>query len=126
ARTGARQQLVELVDLEKRHAELRVHAGRADVLVVAPALPRVDTDEHFLALEKLRPVLQGVEIVERDPDVLAERPLVLAARCEVRREQNALAVDARKELEDALDLARRDALEIHAVVVNELENTLVA
>ena len=57
ARAGLRRRLDELVDLEQRDAELRMDAGRAHVLVMAAALPRVDADEDLLALEALRPLL---------------------------------------------------------------------
>ena len=112
----------ELVDLEQRDAELRVHAGRAHVLVMAAALARVDADEDLLALEALRPMPQRKQVVERDPDALLERLLVLGARREIRREQNALAVEVRQHFEHARDLARRHAFEVQAAVVDELQD----
>ena len=84
---------------------------------MAAALARVDADEEVAALEDLRPLPQREQVVERDPDALLERPLVLAARREVRREQDSLAIDARQHLEHARDLAGRDALEVDAAVV---------
>ena len=125
ARAGLRRELDELVDLEQRNAELRVHAGRAHVLVMAAALARVDADEDLLALEALRPMLQRKQVVERHPDALLERLLVLCARREIRREQNALAVDVRQHLEHARNLARRDALDVQAAVVHELQDLAV-
>src|SRR5690606_14957172 len=103
---------LELVELEQRHAELRVRAGRADVLVMTASLPGVDTNEDVGAAEDLRPRLERVEIVEREPYALLDRPLVLGARREIRREQDALAVDVREKLEDPPDLAGRHAFEV--------------
>ncbi len=57
---------------------------------------------------------QRKQIVERDPDALLERVLVLRARREVRREQDPLAIELRQHLEHARDLARRHALEVQA------------
>src|SRR5690606_4920995 len=70
----------ELLDLEQRHAELGVSARRAHVLVMAASLSRIDADEYLGALEDLGPRLERVQIVEREPDALLERPLVLGAR----------------------------------------------
>src|SRR5215470_1211378 len=97
-RTRLLRELHELVDLEQRHAELRVRAGGAHVLVVAAALARVDADEQVAALESLRPVTQRIEIIERDPNALLERALVFLPRREVRREQNSAAVDLRQQV----------------------------
>ena len=81
--------------------------------------------KRSLPLKALGPLLQREEIVERDPDALLERLLVLAARREVRREQDSLAIDARHDLEHARDLARRDALEVQAAIVDELQDLAV-
>src|SRR5262245_9457369 len=97
-------------------------AGRAHVLVVPAALSRVDTDEDLLALEALRPLTQRKQIVERDPDALLEGLLVLVTRREIRREQDALAVDVGEHAEHARDLSGRHALEIEAAVVHELQH----
>ena len=69
----------ELVDLEQRYAELRMRAGRTHVLVMAAAVAGVDADEDLFALEALRPLPQRKQVVERDPDALLERLLVLGS-----------------------------------------------
>jgi hypothetical protein len=82
-----------------------MRARRAYVLVVAAALARVDSDEDVPVLERLRPITQRVEVVERDPDALLERAFVLLARREVRSEQDPVAVDLRQYVQHARDLA---------------------
>ena len=112
-------------DLEQRHAELRVRAGGAHVLVMPSALPRVDADEKIAAAEQIRPMLQRIQIVQREPDFLLDGPGIFLARSEVRREEDALAVDAGKEPEHARNLARRDAFEVHAVLVHAAQHLRV-
>src|SRR5690606_25753924 len=113
---------LQLVELEQRHAELRVGARRAHVLVMAAALPGIDANEHLRAAEQLRPRLERVEVIQREPHALLERPLVLVPRREIRREQNPLAVDVREQLEHALDLARRYALEVAALLGHDAQH----
>src|SRR5690554_5019227 len=96
ARAGRADARLELVELEQRHAELRMRAGRADVLVMTAALPGIDAYEDLCAAEQLGPRLERVEIVEGKPHALLERPLVLGARREIRREQDPLAVNVRE------------------------------
>src|SRR5690606_20013639 len=55
---------LQLVELEHRHAELRMHAGGAHVLVMSAPLPRVDSNEELRAAEHVGPCLERVEIVE--------------------------------------------------------------
>src|SRR5690606_18488363 len=64
-RTAVADEPLELVGLEQRHAELRMRAGRAHVLVMAPALAGIDSDENLRAAKQLRPVLERIQIVER-------------------------------------------------------------
>ena len=85
---------LQLLDFEQRHAELRVHARGAHLVVMSAALTGIDTHEQLATLEQLRPLLERMQVVERDPDALLHRPFVFGARREVRREQDALAIDA--------------------------------
>ena len=59
-----------------------------------------------------------MQVVDGDLHALLERPLVLVARREVRREQDALAIDARHDFKHVLDLAARHALEADALAAN--------
>ena len=62
------------------HAELRLRPGRPDELVVAVALPRIDPDEDLTTAEDLRPLLQRIEVVERDHRAELEALLVVPLR----------------------------------------------
>ncbi len=65
-RAGVPDQPFEFVDFETRDAELRMHAGGLDVLVVSAAMTRIDADEQLDALEQFRPGLQRIQVVQRD------------------------------------------------------------
>jgi hypothetical protein len=56
ARADAAGELQRLRELEQRDAELRVHAGRAHVLVVTVAVARVDAQEYLAAGEQPKEV----------------------------------------------------------------------
>ena len=71
ARLREARDLVELLD---RHAELRLRAGRAHVMVMAAADAGVDAQEHAPALEDVRPVLQHVQVVDGDVHALRRAP----------------------------------------------------
>src|SRR5690606_4816700 len=103
-RAGSPDTPLELIELEHRHTELRMGAGRAHVLVMAAALTGIDANENLRAAEERRPRLERVEIVEREPYALPERPFVFVSRREVRRKQDPLAIDVREERQHALDL----------------------
>ena len=53
ARAGLTRVLRQLVELSDRHAELRVRAGRADVMVMAAARARIHAHENLAAAEHL-------------------------------------------------------------------------
>ena len=55
-RTRRSSELVELVELEQRDAEFRMHASGLDVLVVTPATPWIEPDEKLLVMKEIRPV----------------------------------------------------------------------
>ena len=74
ARADACDEPLELVDFEQRHAELRMHAGRADVVVMTAAVAGVDADEHVAAAEQLAPLAQRMQVVERQLHALLQAP----------------------------------------------------
>ena len=63
-----------------------------------------------------------MQVVERDPDPLLHRPFILRARREVRRVQDALAIDALERRDDVLDFAARHALEPEPLLVKHLQD----
>ena len=72
-----------------RHAELGVRTGGAHVVMMTAAGAGVDADEHPLAAKQLAPFAQDVDIVDRELDVLLQRPGILGACGEIRRELDA-------------------------------------
>ena len=69
----------------------------------------------LLPLEGLQPVLQHEQVVDGDVHAERQRALVLGARREVRREQDAIGLDAGNGLEHPLDLGQRYAIEADAL-----------
>ncbi len=80
----------DLIELFGRNAELRLGARGLHVVVMAAADAGVDAQEHALALEGIEPVLQHEQVVDGHVHAQRERALVLGARREVRREQDAI------------------------------------
>ena len=76
----------QFIEFEKRDTKLGMNTGCPDMFVMPPALPRVDAHEYFFAGEEFGPVLERVQIVERDPDAFRERPFIFRTRSEIRRE----------------------------------------
>ena len=64
AGAGAAHQGFQLLRLGDGHAELRMHAGGAHVLMMTAAEPGVDAHEHFPVAKQLRPHLERIQIVE--------------------------------------------------------------
>src|SRR5262249_54923372 len=94
----------KLLQLGDRHTELRVGAGGTDVMMVTPANAGVDANENLTIAENIRPRRHDVSVVYGDSHSLFERPLVLAARREVRRIENAGPIDLGEKLDRAFDL----------------------
>ncbi len=65
-------QVGEFIRLGRQHAEFRVHAGGADVMVVPSAEARIDAHEYLAAAKHLRPHLERIQIVESDPHAFCE------------------------------------------------------
>ena len=125
ARAHAGDKSLELVEFEERDAKLRMHAGRPDVVVMTATVAGVDADQDVAAAERFTPMPQRMQVVERDPHALRERPLVLLARREIRREQHLAPVDVRHHLQDASHLALRDALEGESGAAHDLQDLRV-
>ena len=97
-------QLLQLIELEQRDAELRMHAGSAHLGVMASALAGIDAHEQLAILEQFRPGLQRVQIVEGHPNALLQGPRIFGTRGEVGREQHAAAVQRGEDAQHMLDL----------------------
>src|SRR5207237_8279007 len=72
-------------ELRDRHAELRARAGGAHVSVVAATDAGVDAHEDVMVAEELRPGVERVRVVDRDPHPALERPGLLRARRQLPR-----------------------------------------
>ena len=81
------------------------------------AAARIHADENVMVLKYLRPCLQGEEVVQCNYDSTIETHLVILARCEVGRKQNALWVDVGEELEDMLNLSWGHAFKAKSCIV---------
>ena len=116
ARPERRDPALELVELEERHAELRMHAGGAHVVVVTAPVAGIDAHQQVAPAEQFAPVTQRMQVVERHPRSALERPLVLVAGRKVGRKQDLLPIDGGDGLEHPLDFAARHALEPEALL----------
>src|SRR5262245_468893 len=100
-----------------------MNAGRTHLVVMAAPVAGIDANEYLTITEQLWPRFQRMEIVERHPDAgLGETPLVFLTRREVRREENALAIDAGQRLHHVLDLRSRHAFEVEALTLEQLQD----
>ena len=92
---GGARQCRQFVGLRQRHAELRVRAGGAHVMVMAAAEARIDAQKDLAAAKHLRPGLERVQIVQGDAHALGEAEFVFAARRKIGSEQYAFAASGR-------------------------------
>ena len=106
-----RDRIRQLVELLGRNSKLRMEPAGSDFLVVAESARGVEPQEDLASCEQRSPGAQHIKVVDRNPESPLERPAVLLAWREVRREQDPFAGKARYCLEGTLDLGARHALE---------------
>ena len=94
----------QVAELGGRHAKLRVQAAGPDFLVVTVAARRIQPQEDFASVEERWPVAQDRKVVDGHAQPAFQGPFVLGARGEIRREEQALALDSGHLRENAFDL----------------------
>ena len=112
ARAGLVRLAHELAQLPDRHAELRAGPGGTHVRVMPAADAGVEAREDVMAAKQLRPGAERIAVVDGYAHAARECPGVLIARGKVRRVENAPRLQIWKKLEQPLNLAARDALEL--------------
>ncbi len=121
-RACGRDRFFQFREFRRRHAELGMRAGRANLVVMPMGVPGVEPQQDFAAAKLIAPGSQYIEVVDRDSQPLFQCPTVLAPRREIGREEQPFQGNARNGPKDLFDLRAGNAFEPESRRRNRAQN----
>jgi hypothetical protein len=107
----ARHSAMKLGNLAPRDAELRLRAARPDVGMMAASDTRIETDEDLRSWNSSGQCCRGCRLSSVYAHTLLQRPKILIASGEIRREQDVRQLETGTASAPDADLARVHALD---------------